>query len=156
VEIVGLIILFMDNKLFAFEDHAENYYSAVTQERFYDVVAKKEQLTRLLLTPESLKLLQKESKQYQRNMYMTAGGSLVMLYPLNRLFSFGGGFTNRIGQTLLSLVFITAPLFYVNYTCKESMKSLKSKIYSENRAAFRKYELTGDILQANDHVLLVE
>jgi len=39
---------------------------------------------------------------------------------------------------------------------KTKMKDIKKKVYDQNRASFRKYELTGDILQANSRALLVE
>lgn len=118
------------------------------------MVAGKEQLTRLLITPESLRLLEQESKTYQRSIYTTLALSALLLYPLHRI-----PFTGFRGRALLgaaSIALIVLPVWWVNDSCRRSILALKQRVFSENRPNFRKYELTGDILTANPRVVLVE
>jgi hypothetical protein len=138
-----------------FEDYAEKYYSSVTYDRFYEVVAAKDHLTHLLMAKESLSLLQEESKTYQRTVYYALAGSLLLLYPISKLLPVGG-FQGRLALVGVGAGVVGGAVWWANNSCRASMVALKERIYSENRPNFRKYELTGDILQANRRVVLVD
>jgi hypothetical protein len=116
------------------------------------VLANRAQLTRLLITDESLKLLQQQSALYQRTMYATLAAG-ILIYPLSRMVK---GPVRKIAVTFVGLSALAGGLWWSNDSCKKQMLVLKQRIYTENRPSFRKYELTGDILQANPKVSLVD
>ena len=92
-------------------------------------MARKEQLSRLLLTPESLRVLQEESKQYHRTLLATFAASLILLYPVNKYAPFGRGFSAIAGKAFLSVGLVAGALYYSNSTCQERLGALKKKIY---------------------------
>lgn len=134
-----------------FEDHAEHYYSSVTYDRFYEVVARQDQLARLLMSAESLRMLQEESRHYQRTVYASLAGPLLLSLALGRLLSLGKAKTAAMGAAAVG-----GAVWWANSSCREKLVALKQRIYTENRPNFRKYELTGDIQLANPRVALVE
>ena len=139
-----------------FEDYAEHFYSSVTYDRFFEVVGKKEQLSRLLMSGESLRMLQDESKKYQKTMYAAIAASALLVYPLGKLMPVG--FKGKIATFVLGvgMGMMGGALWAANDYCRQKMLALKQKVYSENRPNFRKYELTGDIKLANPNVILVD
>lgn len=116
------------------------------------MLASRDQLVHLLITDESLKLLQQQSVLYQRTMYTTLAMG-VLIYPLSRLFK---GPVRKMTVVFGGLVALAGGLWWSNDSCRKQMLNLKQRIYTENRPSFRKYELTGDILQANPRVRLVD
>jgi hypothetical protein len=142
----------MQRDEFFFEDYAEHYYSSTTYDRFYEVVANKQQLARLLITPQSVKLLQQQSALYQRTIYTTLAAA-VLVYPLSRM---AKGAMSKVTVTLGGLMAVAGGLWWSNDSCRKQMLALKQRVYSENRPNFRKYELTGDIQLANSKVQLVD
>jgi hypothetical protein len=107
------------------------------------------------MTKESLKMLQEESRNYQRTLYGTLAASILLLYPINRLLPLRG-FQGKVVMTGVSIAAVCLPAWWMNNSCREKMVALKQRIFTENRPNFRKYELTGDILIANPDVRLVE
>ncbi len=62
----------------------------------------------------------------------------------------------KIAKFGFSVGLVSTALYFTNQRCREGMKALKVKIYNENRSNFRKYELSGDVMQANPKVTLVD
>lgn len=116
------------------------------------MLANRAQLARLLITDESLKLLEQQSALYQRTMYATLATG-ILIYPLSRV---AKGPVRKIAVTIGGLITLAGGLWWSNDSCRKQMLALKQRIYTENRPSLRKYELTGDILQANLKVRLVD
>lgn len=93
-------------------------------------MAKQNQLTKLLLTHESLNILQEESKLYHRTLLATFATSLLLLYPVNKYAPLGKGFSAVVGKAFLSVGLIAGMLYYSNKTCKDKFSVLKKKIYT--------------------------
>lgn len=51
---------------------------------------------------------------------------------------------------------VSVPTVLVNYHFKQQMDECKKKAYEQSRPGFRRYELTGDALQASSPVRIVE
>ena len=137
-----------------FEDYAEHFYSSVTYDRFFEVVGSKEQLSRLLMSGESLRMLENESKNYQKTLYAAIATSAILVYPLGKVMPVG--FKGKLATFVLGVGMMGGALWGANNYCRQKMLELKQKVYSENRPNFRKYELTGDIKLANPNVILVD
>ena len=83
-------------------------------------------------------------------------GSVMALYPFNRFIKFGNGFFPYFLKTACNLAILAGPTLYVNSKMRERMLVLKKKAFVENRPAFRRFELTGDVLEVNDGYELVD
>ena len=146
----------MISKHFQFYDKTEQYYSYASLNRFYEVFKNHSQLDRILLTKHSLEMLQKESKEYKKMMIATLAGSLLTLYPFNKGIKFGPGMKSFLAKTLCNAAILTVPSISVHIYMRERMSAVKKKVFNENRPAFRRFELTGDILQVRDDYELVD
>lgn len=82
------------------------------------------------MTPESLSILEEESKLYHRTLLATFAASLLLLYPVNKYAPFGKGFSAVAGKAVLSVGLVAGLLYYSNKTCKDKFAALKKKIYT--------------------------
>mgnify|MGYP000285970132 CR=1 FL=1 len=140
----------MISKNFQFYDPSERYYSYVSQERFYEAMSQHPQLRKVLLTKHSVEKLQNESKELKKMMVLTGGGSVISLYPFSKYVSFGNGIGPSILKFVVGLGILVVPSVYVVQTMRSKMVTVKKNAYEENRPNFRKFELTGDIMQVSD------
>jgi hypothetical protein len=101
-------------KQFQFYDHTEQFYSYASQERFYAVLKQHPQLEKILLNKHGLDLLQRESKEFKKMMYLGMGGSVLTLYPFNRLLSFGPGALPLALKAACNLAILLLPTFYIH------------------------------------------
>ena len=101
-------------------------------------------------------MLQKESKEYKKMMIAALAGSLLTLYPFNKGIKFGPGMKSFFAKTICNAAILTLPSISVHIYMRERMSVVKKKVFNENRPAFRRFELTGDILQVRDDYELVD
>lgn len=66
-------------------------------------------------------MLDKQSKLYKKMMWMTLGGSLIMLYPFNKIVYFGIGFFPTLFKTAANVALVLGPLYYVNKDMRSKM-----------------------------------
>ena len=89
-------------------------------------------------------------------MLLTLSGSLFTLFPFNKLVKVGSGWTPIFGKIFCNAAILILPSLYIHNHMKQRISAVKKKVFDENRPAFRRFELTGDVLQVRDDYELVD
>lgn len=88
--------------------------------------------------------------------WLTLIGSVATLYPFNKFVGFGSGSFPFLIKIACNFLILTAPSVYINIKMRERMLIVKKKAFEANRPAFRRFELTGDMLEINEGYELVD
>jgi len=80
------------------------------------------------MSGESLRMMQEESRNYQRTLYAGIAASAVLVYPLGKVMP--AGFKGKIATFVLGVGMVGGALWGVNSYCRPMMLALKQKVYN--------------------------
>ena len=106
---------------FQFKDHAEDFYSYTTQERFYEVLKQHAQLEKVLLKHSSLQELRTQSKHYANMLVLTLVTSSLAVFAFSRGVSFGPGLAAKLLKVATGVAILTAPVGIVGVRAKQGL-----------------------------------